>query len=174
MSIKNNGHHNLNNTGSDNDFSSTTNNYYSQGLKTLNRSYLYEFCEAFSQVDPAIENDYNTQLTSDITKKMTHNEIDVYRTIFQECDHYYSDVDSILLEIPKRQRIITNINRTYIKKKNFEKWENKDHLCDLVYQSLYQILVNNLGSDIMEEDATEAIHAIMYYAFIKCKLLDPI
>jgi phage pi2 protein 07 len=169
--IYSDGHGNLNNTGNGNNFKFE---YYFNPIKRLNRTYLYDFCVKFAEIEDGNEN-YNTAVTSDIEEKMNYNEINLYKEIFLECDHYFDDVELILQEIPNRQRILSKIEFQYKRFKNFDKWKNKDELCEKVYRSLLETIENDQNSsNIIIEDAEIAIHALMYYAFVKCKLLDPV
>ncbi|MFJ7471655.1 hypothetical protein ACIQWI_24320 [Peribacillus frigoritolerans] len=169
--IDSNGDNSINNTGDGAQFE--INNYVGQ-KKILNRTYLFDFCLKFSEVEDAPEV-YDADLTSDFEGKMDYNEIDVYKDIFFECDHYLDDVEIILEGIPRRQRILSNINTKYKKIKRFGQWDNKDELCEGVYDYLIEAIQNdNNSKSIFVEDVELAIHALMYYAFTKCKLLDPI
>ncbi|QDP39447.1 hypothetical protein [Radiobacillus deserti] len=169
--IDSQGDNTINNTGEGARFEI---NHYAGQKKILNRTYLFDFCLKFSEVDD-VPDGYDADFTSDFEGKMDYNEIDVYKEIFFECDHYLDDVESILEEIPRRQRILSNINTKYKKLKRFGKWDNKDELCEGVYNYLIETIQNDDNSkDIYLEDAELAIHALMYYAFTKCKLLDPI
>jgi len=161
----------INNTGDRAKFE--INNYAGQ-KKILNRTYLFDFCLKFSEVED-VPDDYETNLTSDFEVKMHYNEIDIYKDIFLECDHYLDDVETILKGITRRQRILSKINTKYKKLKGFGKWESKDELCEGVYNYLIESVQNdNNSTNIYVEDVELAIHALMYYAFTKCKLLDPI
>lgn len=169
--IQNQGANAINNTGNDAKFEF---NNYNGGQKILNRTYLYDFCFKFSEVEDILES-YNTEVTSDIEEKMNHNELDLYKDIFLDCDHYIDDVEAILEEIPKRQRILSTINNKYKRLKKFADWQNKDQLCEWVYEFLIETIENDHNSgNIFHEDVELAIHSLMYYAFTKCKLLDPI
>lgn len=167
--INSNGDRNFNNSGN------ITLNYYNYSeAKSLNRSLLYDFCVEFSKLEFELEPDYKT-ITSEIEEKINYNDIKVYKVIFQNSEHYYEDIHDILNEIPNRQKIIQNIHFTYIKFKGFREWKNKDDLCEQVFVELYKKLMNGaMANDIMEEDANLALHSLMYYAFVKCKLLDPV
>lgn len=174
MSIKNKGDGNTNNSGNNNDFRKYEAHYYDTA-KSINRSYLFDFCLEFSKIELAPDNEYDTSTVSGYEDKMDYNEIDIYKDIFTACAHYIEDVESILNEIPNRELLVKNINTVYKKMKKFESWPDKDHLCDLVFKNLYTKLAENISSnDLVEEQANEAIHTIMYYALTKCKLLDPI
>ncbi|MFU1796434.1 ABC-three component system protein [Paenibacillus azoreducens] len=169
--IESTGLNSVNNTGNGNHFN--IQNHLS-AARILNRTYLYDFCEKFSMVDDGSDG-YNTNITSGINDKIAYNEISLYKDIFKECDHYYEDVESILEEIPKRQRILTNINIQYRRLKELDEWNSKDELCDKVYQYLIQTIENDQNSgNIVVEDVELAIHSLMYYTFVKCKLLDPL
>jgi hypothetical protein len=169
--IDSTGDNTINNTGDGVNFE--INNYIGQ-KKILNRTYLFEFCLKFSEVEDAPE-DYDAILTSDFEGKMNYNEIDVYKDIFMDCDHYLDDVETILEGIPRRQRILSNINTKYKKLKAFGQLENKDEICEGVYNYLIEVVQNdNNSSGFFVEDIDLAIHSLMYYAFTKCKLLDPI
>jgi hypothetical protein len=168
--IESDGDHAINNTGNGNVFEI---NYNKSSRIIINRTYLYEFCVKFSSIEDISE--YSIEITSDIEDKMDYNEISVYKELFSECDHYLDDVESILEEIPNRQRILSLINFKYKRLKGLDEWKHKDELCEKVYQYLIHTVGNDQSSsDIILEDAELAIHALMYYAFVKCKLLDPI
>ena len=170
--IDNSGDHGVNNTGDGNEF--TINNNYVSKKKGLNRTYLYDFCLEFSLIEDSSEN-YETEFASDIEEKMNHNEISLYKDIFYQCDHYFDDVELILEEIPKRQKILSTINFKYMRFKTFENYSSKDELCERVYYYLFETIKNDDNSqDIILEDAEFAINALMYYSFVKCKLLDPL
>ncbi|PEC81957.1 hypothetical protein [Bacillus cereus] len=170
--IENNGPNAVNNTGDGATFEINYN--YTNTPKRLNRTYLYEFCVGFSEVDDSPA-DYNTERISGIEEKMGYNEIELYKKIFFECDYYIDDVEIILKGIPRRQRILSKISFMYQRFKKFENWENKDELCERVYSTLFEMVENDSNSsEMFLEDAELAIHALMYYAFTKCKLLDPL
>ena len=106
---------------------------------------------------------------------MGYNEIVEYQEIFHDVDHYYDDVEMILEEIPKRERILASIKNHHRRLKRSEEWNNKDELCDLVYDCMMDnIKTVDTVSDMTLEDAELGIHVLMYYAFVKCKLLDPV
>ncbi|MEK5069613.1 hypothetical protein [Sporosarcina sp. FSL K6-1508] len=169
--IDSTGNNTINNTGERAQFEI---NHYANPQQILNKTYLYGFCVKFSEVEDTAES-YDTEIASDIEEKMDYNEIDLYKEIFFECDHYIDDVEAILEEIPRRQRILSKINNKYKRFKKFEKWNDKDELCEWVYNYLYETIENDQSSgDIFLEDAELAIQALMYYSFTKCKLLDPI
>lgn len=169
--IDSTGDNTINNTGDGAKFE--INNYTGQ-KRILNRTYLFDFCLKFSEVEDTADS-YDGNLTSDFEGKMDYNEIDVYKDIFFECDHYLEDVETILEGIPRRQRILSNINNKYKKLKRFGQWEHKDELCEGVYNYLIEAIQNDNNSELIYvEDAELAIHALMYYAFTKCKLLDPV
>ncbi|MCM3280782.1 hypothetical protein M3591_09575 [Exiguobacterium sp. MER 193] len=140
----------------------------------LSRTLLFEFCDKFSRIDVPI--DYGDLLEpSKYEEKMDYNSIEVYKSIFLEVDHYYDDIEDILMAIVRRERILSNINNTYRKHKRFSVWTDKDHLCEMVYKDLIQQTLNDASfSEMYIEDTQEAIHALMYYAFTKCRLLDPV
>lgn len=173
-SIESTGDGVINNTGDGVSIGATYHIYHQP--KFLNSSILYDFCVEFSKIEFELHLDDDPQTPpSDIEEKITFNEIDVYKDIFQDCEQYYDDVEEILKEVPNRQKIIKNINQKYKKIKKFEEWVDKDQLCQLMFQDLYNILANVQNKNvILEEDANLSIHAIMYYAFVKCKLLDPV
>ncbi|MFJ7698943.1 ABC-three component system protein [Lysinibacillus fusiformis] len=160
----------LNNTGDNNNFGDT----YIFSQKSLNRTYLYDFCAKFIELEDG-DIEYSTEVPSDIEEKMDFNEIVIYKDIFIECDYYFDDVEAILREFPRRQRILTNINTKYKKFKGFNVWKTKDELCEQIFDSLSETVANDHNSiNIMKEDVEIAIHSLMYYAFVKCKILDPL
>lgn len=168
--IHNEGEAAINNTG---DKATITVTNLQQELKTLNRTYLYDFCNKFIELSDDAE--YSTEFASDIDKKISHNKIDLYRNIFLDCDHYLDDVEDILEDIPRRERIISKINVIYQKTRKFDEWKDEDHLCELVYHKLYNTVANDANSSSIKiEDAETAIHSLMYHAFVKCKLLEPV
>ncbi|GEL76564.1 ABC-three component system protein [Tenuibacillus multivorans] len=174
MGIKNQGDDNFNNSGNNNDFRKYEKHYHNQP-RSLNRSYLFDFCIEFSKKDLSPENEYDISITSNIEDKMDFNDLDLFKDFFIGCSHYIEDVETILEDIPNRELLIKNINSIYKNTKKFKQWDDKDHLCHLVFESLYEKLSTNVRSyDMIEEEAVEAIYAIMYYAFTKCKILDPI
>lgn len=169
--IENHGDSAVNNTGDGAKFEI---HHHNGSQKILNRTYLYDFCVQFSEVEDNNES-YSTEVTSDIEEKMDYNEIELYKEIFFECDHYIDDVELILEGIPRRQRILSKINNKYRRLKAFEKWQSKDQICEWVYNYLIETIENDKNAgDIILEDVELAIHALMYYTFTKCKLLDPI
>lgn len=169
--IDSTGNDSINSTGDGANFEI---NHYTSSVKILNKTYLYGFCVKFSEVEDTTEN-YDIEIASNIEDKMDYNEITLYKEIFFDCDYYIDDVEAILEEIPRRQRILSKINNKYKRFKMFEKWDNKDELCELVYKDLYRTIENDQSSgDMYLEDAELAIQALMYYSFTKCKLLDPI
>ncbi|KYG58817.1 ABC-three component system protein [Planococcus maritimus] len=168
--IEGGGDNGTNNTGDHNHFGD--NHFHHE--KSLNRSYLYDFCLKFANVENPPEN-YNTEFANDINDKMCHNEIDLYKDIFLDCDFYLGDVETILADIPNRERILTRINFQYKKFKMQYKTDSKDELCERVFDYLITTVDNDPNAfSIMVEDRDLAIHSLMYHAFVKCKLLDPI
>ncbi len=165
--IRDTGPQSINNTGDGNKIN------INLGGKILNRTLLYDFCLKFSAIDDDVS--YELVVASDIQDKMEYNQIPAYQKIFREVDYYFNDVDYILEQIPKRERILAFINRKYDRLKRTEQWSSKDKLCDLVYDSLFELVASDRNSsEIFWEDVDQAIHALMYYAFVKCKLLDPV
>lgn len=171
QNARNDGNNNLANTGNNNSF--VTLNIDSSS-KTLNKTFLYDFCKMFSEVEDSLEEDNHFMAPSGIIQKIEYNEIENYKVIFEECDFYLKDVEEILNQIPKRKRIIFNIHKTYLRAKK-ETGFSKDDMCDFVHDELYTQLINcREAKDISVQDAQLAICALMYYAFTKCKLLDPV
>lgn len=167
--IRDSGPRSINNTGDGNTF--VVNPY---PPKNLNRTYLYDFCYKFAEIEDPPE-PYDTELPSNIQSKMNYNEINAYRQVFFDVDHYYDDVELILEEIPKRERILSSIKGKYDRFKRSTVWGNKDELCDLIYDFLMERVENDESSNgIIWEDVELGIKALMYYAFVKCKLLDPV
>lgn len=167
-SIKN-GDNNLINTGDVN-----INNYNSNpGI--LNRTRLYEFCEQFSFLDDLYEPDYSFELPSDISDKISYNELDEYNEIFKDVSHTLDDVENILSNIPKRGSIIKKIKGIYLNCKIDNKDKSKDQLCKLVFHKLLeQLNYTNSEASLYEEDTYFAIQCLMYYSFTKCQILDRI
>lgn len=168
--IKNEGDNGINNTG---DNAHIGDKIYFE-TKSINRSYLYDFCLKFVEVEDPV-NRYSTETPTDIDDKMDYNEIILYKDLFSECDHHYEDVENVLNEIPKRERILSKINNKYKRLKHFTAWQDKDELCEALYCDLIKTIDGSLHSqEIHDEDKELAILSLMYYAFVKCKLLDPI
>lgn len=142
----------------------------------LNRTVLYSFCKQFSETtlpEAIISDSYI--LPSEIDNKMNYNEIQFYKEVFINCDIYLNDVEDILTQIPKREVIILKIARIYGTKKLKNNWQNKDQLCSSVFDELMKVIINDPQSSHLFNEETElAIEALMYYAFTKCKLLDPV
>lgn len=168
------GRGNISNTGDYPIFGDVT--FQLPKLKTLNRTVLYEFCKQFSEsaLPEPIANKEKI-IPSGISEKMQYNEISVYEKVFRSCDIYLNDVEEILNQIPKRESIIRKIERIYDHTKIDKKWDNKDQLCKIVYDTLLEsVSTDPQSSQLFDEDAELAIEALMYYAFTKCKLLDPV
>ncbi|MGE7916676.1 hypothetical protein [Lysinibacillus xylanilyticus] len=165
---------NFNNTGDYPIFGDVT--FQLPKPKTLNRTVLYEFCKQFSESTlPEPTTDEEKKLPSGISEKMQYNEISVYKKVFKSCDIYLDDVEDILNQIPKRESIIRKIERLYDHTKIEKKWDDKDQLCKIVFDTLFESVSNDpQSSHLYDEDAELAIEVLMYYAFTKCKLLDPV
>lgn len=166
-SIKSTGDNTVSNIG---DNASIVVNQYSNEKK-FNRSLLHEFCVRFASL-PETPNEYDISLSSNIMKKIEYNEIKLYENIFRDCDFYIDDVEEILNFIPKRQNVIRKINYEYIRLRKNNDTADKDEICDLVHNSLLEVVSGD--SELYIEEAEFAIHSLMYYAFTKCKLLDPV
>ncbi len=173
-SIQNEGNRNTNISGDGNTLDQRTIVNVSYESRFLPRTLLFEFCDKFSKIEVPGDVD-NPKKPSEYVAKMEYNSIEVYRSIFLEVDHYYDDIEDILLEIVRRDRILSNINKTYTKYKGFHKGVDNDQICELVYDYLLQQTLNDVSfSGMFIEDTQEAIYALMYYAFTKCRLLDPV
>lgn len=165
-------------TGNDNTVINGHNNtvetHHHTSTRHLSKTYLYEFCLKFGDTVQVPEK-YNIDKQSNYIDKMDYNEIIYYRKKFFESDHYYSDLEEILKQIPKREAILVNINDLYDKFKSLRKWDNKDQLCEMVFEELVNITNKDENfSGMYQEDIFIALYALMYYAFTKCKLLDPV
>ncbi len=168
------GRGNINNTGDNPIFGDVT--FQLPRQKTLNRTVLYEFCKQFSESTlPEPIADEESILPSGINEKMQYNEISVYKKVFTSCDIFLDDVEEILNQIPKREKIVRKIERLYDHTKIEKKWDDKDQLCKIVFDTLLEtVSTDPQSSSLFDEDAELAIEALMYYAFTKCKLLDPV
>ena len=166
--IRDTGQDSVNNTGDNNTF------YINHGAaKPLNRTLLYDFCEIFSST--VSDTNYDLVAASDIQEKMDYNEIVAYREIFHEVEHFIDDVATVLDQIPKRELIVASINHLYDRIKRRDQWPDKDGLCDSVYNEMFEMVAADRNSvELYREEAERAIHALMYYAFVKCKILDPV
>lgn len=142
--------------------------------QTLNRTFLYDFCEKL--ISSVIGYDeYEITNATNFDDKIHYNEIDLYKDIFYECDYYLEDVEIMLEEIPNRQIILQKINWIYKKEKKFSVWNCKDQLCENVYMKLFeQIQTDQKSQHLIIEEVELSLHLLMYYSFTKCKLLDPI
>lgn len=170
------GRNNINNTGDNPFFGDIYVVPPPSNPRKLNRTVLYSFCKQFSEttLPEAIISDSHA-LPSEIDNKMNYNEIQYYREVFINCDIYLNDVEEILIQIPKREVIILKIARIYRTKKLQNNWNNKDQLCSFVFEELMEVITNDpLSGQLFNEETELAIEALMYYAFTKCKLLDPV
>lgn len=151
----------------------TINKFYSPSAKVLNRTRLYEFCKQFESLNGLDEPDYSMELPSDITDKISYNELDEYKEIFIDVSHTLEDVESILSNIPKRGSIIRRIKGIYLNSKIQNKDTNKDLLCNLVFNELLEsVNCSDDETSLFQEDTYFAIQCLMYYAFTKCQILD--
>lgn len=153
----------------------TGDTYYINSPTMLNRTRLYDFCKAFSEIDGLDEPDYSIDLPSDISEKINYNELKEFKEVFLDVSHTLEDVETVLSEIPKRGNVIRKIKGVYLNFKIEKNYKNKDNLCRLVFNELLQIVNTSIDkNELYMEDTYFAIQSLMYYAFTKCQILDKV
>lgn len=175
---------NTNNTGDGNTFldinGDLTIDLNFSNRKPLNRTALFTFCEAFSEVDSVEDNEFPLASPSKFLKKMDYNELQDYKQIFEGCALYYNDVELVLSQFTRREKIPNSIHKVYKKiLKNYHSEYNADLICYDMAEELLGIIHNDVRSldeklGIDKEDFELAIDALMYYTFTKCKILRPV
>ncbi|MBL1228280.1 hypothetical protein IW492_03410 [Enterococcus sp. BWB1-3] len=166
--------HSVLNTGNNN-----TTTYHSvnlHGVKPVpSISLIYNVCKVISEIEFEAIEKYSIEKNSEWNAKIAYNEIQSYKTIFQDQYLSYDKVEQALKTIPKRDLIIQNIRTIYQKEK--VKNDNKDEVLNQVFEELSNLVVTSgisCGNELYEEEKNDAIYSVMFYTFTKCQLLEPL
>jgi len=121
-------------------------------------------------------------------KKITYNEVVVYKPILEEYKVYHGKLNKIYSEIEKqgsfkKELLLQNINKLYLKAKgellgidtsieNIRK--NADNLIELVEKYLWELYEKspNAKEDIPFEAVNVGMKIIIVDAFVRCKILE--
>lgn len=173
--------YNNNNNRSFNDntdsFNTEIHNHFSGPKKISSISLIFQFCKKISELDISLREEYSTEVNSGWDSKIEYNELDLYKTIFEERYLCIDDVEKALENVLKRDKMIENIKTKYKKIQVFNPFCSKDLLLDKLFQDLSDIVVESGRSadqDINEEEKDDAIYKILFYVFVKCQILDPV
>lgn len=172
---------NINNTGDRNAFVNcdTYIDLKSFERKPLNRTALFTFCDYFSNLDSLEDNDIPLTNPSKFAEKMNYNELVRYKQTFEDCDIYYNEVEIVLSQFSRREKIPNTINKVYNRILDTHPNFISDEICSAIAKELLGIISNddrslNSELELDREDFELAIDALMYYTFTKCKILKPV
>lgn len=171
--IENHGQNNINNTGDNN----TINIYQSNSLQ---RSVLATYCQKLLDSINADEiekdkQDYELSEVSDFEDKMNLNRLNTYRDIFEMVDHNYLAVEEVLNSFPEREKVIKHIRLIYLEQKiALSDPPDGDLVCLTLSAKLLELLEGRIPQEYYIESLKIAINSLMYYAFTKCKILQPV
>lgn len=151
--------------------------YISQMPMGPRRSILFSVCKIIADAD--IEyGEYSIEVNANWDEKLNFNNVSTYRDIFDNYASSYDEVEEILKDIPKREKMIRKIFNFY---KKVEKGQDVscydgDTVLSMVFDEIKELVnqINNtldLEKSLIDEDIDEAIYCIMFYVFTKCKLL---
>jgi hypothetical protein len=146
-------------------------------LPITNRSFLYDVCCIIADTDINETAEYSIETNSEWSAKMKYNKIKKYKALFQLHSYSYGDVEEILENFEKRTTLIRHIKGIYINFLLEYEELSKDKVLDLVFEQLIRIVKEcnvSSGFQLSEEQKSETIYQVMFYAFTKCQLLDPI
>jgi hypothetical protein len=146
-------------------------------LPTTNRSFLYDVCCIIADADIDENAEYSIHTNSEWNAKMKYNGIKKYARLFDLHSYSYGDVEEILANFEKRAILIRHIKGIYIGFLSEREGLSKDKLLDLVFTKLLRIVKEcniSSGNLLTEEQKSETIYQVMFYAFTKCQLLEPI
>lgn len=121
-------------------------------------SLIYEVCKVISEIEFEVTESYFIERNSEWNAKIEYNEIQICRAIFQDQYLSYDKVEKALKTIPKRDLIVRNIRTIYQREK--VKYENKDDVLDLVFETLTRLVVTSeisSGYELYEEEKNDAI-----------------
>lgn len=149
---------------------------FGSGAKaTASVSLIYEVCKLISETDFEITEEYSIKKNSEWEEKISYNEIEIYKVIFQDQYYSYDKVGMALKQIPKRDLLVRNVRTIYQKQKL--KSANNDEILEKVFNELSHLVITSgikNGHELYEEEKNDAIYSVMFYAFTKCQLLEPV
>lgn len=146
-------------------------------IPTTNRSFLYDVCCSIANADIEETVEYSIYTNSKWFAKMKYNKIKKYAALFELHSYSYGDVEDILAHFEKRETLIRHIKGIYIGYVMDMEEYPKDKILDLVFNNLFEIVIKcNVSSGYLltEEQKSETIYQVMFYAFTKCQLLEPV
>lgn len=143
------------------------------------RSLLYDICRSIKEANipryEGLEYDFKE---SGWDEKMEYNHIEVYADIFKQEAFAYDELNEVMKEFSNREEMIMKINHTYrMILKEATPGTDNDTILEMVLNKLMRIVDDSSlpeQSQIHLELKERYIRLIMFYAFTKCKLLQPI
>lgn len=147
---------------------------------TFQKSILYDICQAIKSADiPLYDNPAYRFIESAWDEKMDYNRIDVYATIFKQEAFAYRELEVVMKEFTNRAEMILKINHTYrmVLKELDGTTKDNDIVLDNVLCKLMKIVDDSSLPEKRQlylEQKERYIKLIMFYAFTKCKLLEPV
>ncbi|HFK1513852.1 hypothetical protein [Bacillus paranthracis] len=146
-------------------------------IPITNRSFLYDVCCTIADANIEETAEYSISTNSEWSAKMKYNKIKKYAALFDLHSYSYGDVEEILENFEKRTTLIRHIKGIYVVFLIEQEELSKDKILDLVFDELKRIVIEcnvSSGNLLTEEQKSETIYQVMFYAFTKCQLLDPI
>lgn len=144
-----------------------------QQSKTLNRTFLYEYCNNFEY--RISEQDRTLQVPSNIMDKISFNQLNFYKIIFENYSIHLDSVEQVLAGVSILEKIVNDIHFEYLKIASSNNVLSGDEICEKIFEYLYTKISNDPGSkNLIEEDVKNALYSLMYYVFIRCKILKPV
>ena len=153
------------------------NNIFNIGLN-LKQSLLYDLCkELYYKIDfKEVERiEYKLQ-NSDWEEKLKYNKIEeYYKERFTEISYSFDNIEEVLNSLENQDAFIKWLNLKYRKLCTKYKNKPKEEILIILNEKLEELLINMKKNDnISIEELSMHIDAIIFYAFTKCKVLEPI
>lgn len=143
------------------------------------RAAIFEVCKIISEANIDFSEEYSISKNPDWNVKIKFNNVVEFVDIFDFYASGYDRIEKLLSGFPKREVMIRKINCVYIRlraKNTLIDRNNGDLMLSKVFDAL-KLLLNQLNDQIelplMDEEIDSAIYLLMFYAFTKCKLLQP-
>ncbi|ARF68060.1 hypothetical protein B7C51_09795 [Paenibacillus larvae subsp. pulvifaciens] len=153
-------------------------NFDSHTPKVLSRSLIFSICKTIAEMEIEYDDDYSIQQNSDWMEKFEYNNVNLYVDIFDNYSDGYDEVSKVLQGHLKKSSMIMKIRTVYLKVDNAKpEGSNGDYVISKIFDILKeevccQELLQPVG--LNDEDVDAAIYLIMFYAFTKCKILEPV
>ncbi|KTE98756.1 hypothetical protein [Lacticaseibacillus paracasei] len=143
------------------------------------RSVIFDVCQSISGANIEYEQEYSLDRNPDWQEKLQFNNVSEFGMIFTQYASGYDRVEEILVNFEHREALIRKINTVYIRLRasaSQNELPNGDLMLSRVFDKL-KLLMNQLNdqvtSPLEDEEIDGAIYLLMFYAFTKCKLLQP-